>query len=482
MADDKGPKPVVHTKKHIARLERERRNTKLIQYIFFGALILVAGLLIWGYLDATYFQLRKPVAKVGEVEITRKDFQTRVKLERNGLISNYMQYQQFAQMFGMDMTAQLQQIQSQLDDSQTLGQGVIDSLINEELIRQEAEKRGITVSDAEIEEAVQGAYNFFPNGSPTPTVTATELVYPTLSDDIYNYVTPSPTITMTPENTNTPEPTATLTVGPTVTGTILPSETPTATVSPTPTLSPTPTETATPTLAPTATVDPNQPTETPLPTSTPYTLDGFKTQYSNGLSYFGKFGLNEEQYRRFFLTDLLRKKLYDQVTADIPAVEEQVWARHILVADEASALAVIERLDKGEDFGALATELSTDTGSAAQGGDLGWFGKGAMVPAFEEAAFALKVGEISQPVQSTFGYHIIQVIARQERPLSADELQQAKDSAFQEFLTSLRATYTVETMDDWLNFVPTVPNFITVSTEMAVTETASVKQTQQAQP
>lgn len=484
MADDRGQKPVVHTRKHVARLERERRQVKLIKYAFFGLLIFTVGMLLYGYLDAKFFQLQKPVATVGETEISRKDFQIRVRIERAGMINNYMQYSQFAQMFGMDMSAQLDQIQAQLDDPQTLGNGVIDSMINEELIRQEAAKRGITVTDAELDAAVQDAYQFYPAGSPTPTITFTPPVYPTISDDIYDYITPSPTITTTPEATATLEPTATVepsstpTSGPTVTGTIEPSLTPTATIPPpteTPTSSPTATSSPTPSITPSPTVDPNLPTETPFPTSTPYTLEGFKTEYQRGLTYFAKYGLNEEQYRVFFRTDILRKKLYEEVTKDIPSVEEQVWARHILVNDEAVALAIIERLNKGEDFGTLAVELSTDTGSGPQGGDLGWFGKGAMVAPFEEAAFALKVGEISQPVQSEYGYHIIQVIARQNRPLSAEEWQQARDSAFAEFLQTLRTEYTVTIMEDWLPYVPDEPNFFTVGTEAAITATAEAK-------
>ncbi|MBI5297009.1 MAG: peptidylprolyl isomerase [Chloroflexi bacterium] len=351
-------------------------------------------------------------------------------------------------------------------------------MINEELIRQEAAKRGITVTDAELDEAVQDAYQFYPAGSPTPTITFTPPVFPTISDDIYDYITPSPTITTTPEATATLEPSSTPTSGPTVTGTIEPSLTPTATVPPpteTPTSSPTATSSPTPSITPSPTVDPNLPTETPFPTSTPYTLEGFKTEYQRGLTYFAKYGLNEEQYRVFFRTDILRKKLYEEVTKDVSAVEEQVWARHILVNDEAVALAIIERINKGEDFGTLAVELSTDTGSGAQGGDLGWFGKGAMVAAFEEAAFALKVGEISQPVQSEYGYHIIQVIARQNRPLSAEEWQQARDFAFAEFLQTLRTEYTVTIAEDWLPYVPDEPNFFTVGTEAAITATADAK-------
>jgi peptidyl-prolyl cis-trans isomerase D len=485
MPNDKGQKPVVHTKKHVARLQRERQQTRMILFSFIGLLAISVGVLVYGYLNVNYFQLQKPVAKVGSVEITLKDFQTRVRLQRNSLISTYMQYSQFQQMFGMDLSSQLTQIQTQLSDPTTLGQGILDAMVNEALIRQEAAKRGITISDAEMQDAIQGAYQFFPNGTLTPTVTPTPVVMPTISNDILKYVTATLEATATPEFTATPAPaTATATIDPNVTVTATATLDPAISVTPSPTATVTvtlaPTETATATIAPTATIDPNAATATPEPTSTPYTLDGFKSEYAKGLTQFAKFGLTEQQYRDLYMTDLLRKKLYAEVTADVPTVNEQIWARHILVADEATALAIIERLKNGEDFGVLAAKLSTDTGSGAKGGDLGWFGKGMMVAPFEEAAFALKVGEISAPVKSDFGYHIIQVIARQERPLTADELTKARDAAFTAFLTGLRTTYSVVTYDIWKTNVPTDPSFESLATEAAITQSAATKQTQPA--
>ena len=169
-------------------------------------------------------------------------------------------------------------------------------------------------------------------------------------------------------------------------------------------------------------------------------------------------GLTEEQYRRLFETGLLRTKLIENVTADLPAEEEQVWARHILVADEEAANAVIERLENGEDFAALAIELSEDTGSGAVGGDLGWFGKGQMVPAFETTAFSLEDGEISDPVQSNFGWHIIQKLGHTTVPMSPSAYDQARQTAFDEFIATLREEADIVIHDRWMERVPTSPN------------------------
>ena len=87
---------------------------------------------------------------------------------------------------------------------------------------------------------------------------------------------------------------------------------------------------------------------------------------------------------------------------------DKIKCSHILVKKQSEALAILERLKKGEGFTNLARELSIDKGSAKRGGDLGLFGRGMMVKEFEEAAFKLKKGEITQePVKTEFGYHII---------------------------------------------------------------------------
>ncbi|WML57238.1 peptidylprolyl isomerase [Neobacillus sp. PS2-9] len=95
--------------------------------------------------------------------------------------------------------------------------------------------------------------------------------------------------------------------------------------------------------------------------------------------------------------------------------QPEIKARHILVADEKTANEVKKKLDGGAKFEDVAKEYSTDTASAQNGGDLGWFGTGKMDPDFEKAAYALKVNEISAPVKSQFGYHIIQLTDKKEK-------------------------------------------------------------------
>lgn len=432
MANPRENKPVLHTKKHIARLERERMQTRIILFSFIGLLVIVIGLLAYGYLDLNYLQSRRAIAKVGDVNITIGEWQARVRLERSRLINLDTQYQQYAQLFGIDTSSQVLQIENQLNSPTTLGQSVLDQMIDEELIRQESAKRGITASAEEIDRAIQSSYNYFPNGTPTPTITPTSVTFPTLSPDTLALVTITPTptqlMTETPTPTSTPDPLA----------------------SPTATVPPTATATAGPTSTP-------LPTFTPRPTATPYTLQGFQDSYQKGVDSLVKLGLTEAQVRRLYEANVLRQKLMDTITADVPRVQEQVWARHILVADEATANTVRQRLINGEDFAKVAAEVSTDTGTKDKGGDLGWFGKGVMVPEFEQAAFSLKVGELSQPIKSQFGYHIIQVLAHEDVPLDANGYDQARQTAFNDWLKSARTEYNVVTYDNWQNIIPTDP-------------------------
>jgi len=138
--------------------------------------------------------------------------------------------------------------------------------------------------------------------------------------------------------------------------------------------------------------------------------------------------------------NLIKQHLIVQLKAsDIPVVTDteileqydvgkEVEASHILVGDIETAQKVLNSLDEGQEFSVLAQEYSSD-GSSAGGGSLGYFGRGQMVPEFEKAAFSLDVGEVSEPIQSQFGYHIIKVTDRTPFEESFEEVKDELEAA-----------------------------------------------------
>jgi len=153
------------------------------------------------------------------------------------------------------------------------------------------------------------------------------------------------------------------------------------------------------------------------------------------------------------ITDADIRARYDKYVAETPPVNE-VKASHILVKTREEALAIIARLDAGEDFATIAKELSQDPGSGANGGDLGYFGPGQMVPEFEKAAFALDVGQYTkEPVQSQFGWHVIKVEDKrtQQPPAFEDVKEQFRSLVLREryfeLVKRLRGAATVEITD-----------------------------------
>jgi peptidyl-prolyl cis-trans isomerase C len=150
-------------------------------------------------------------------------------------------------------------------------------------------------------------------------------------------------------------------------------------------------------------------------------------------------------------TDDAMHKVYDQAVKQMPN-EEEVHARHILVPTEQEAKDIEAQLKKGADFAALAKQKSKDPG-ASNGGDLGWFTKSQMVPAFADAAFKLDKGQISDPVHTQFGWHIIEVMDKRIKPTPTYD--QVKDQlknyvarrAEAELVDNLRKSAKIERLD-----------------------------------
>jgi peptidyl-prolyl cis-trans isomerase C len=151
------------------------------------------------------------------------------------------------------------------------------------------------------------------------------------------------------------------------------------------------------------------------------------------------------------LSDDAMHKVYDEAIKQAPA-EEEVHARHILVETEDEAKAIEAELKKGADFATLAKEKSKDPG-AADGGDLGWFTKDQMVPEFSEVAFKLDKGQISDPVHTQFGWHIIKVEDKRTKPTPTfDQVKgqlanYVEHRAQAELVDNLRKNATIERLD-----------------------------------
>ena len=419
----------ISNKKHVAHAEVVRRQSLAIQYAALAIIVVVVGLLAYGFLSTSVLLPYRTVASVNGDKINLREFQGRVRLQRIQLINNFTQYYQFAQMFGAqdpfsdpNFGGLLQQIYGQLQSPEVVGQQVLDALVDERLIRQEAEKMGIKPSTEDIDASIQKQFGFFADGTPTAAPSSTPFAIPSLNPTQLALVTITPT----------PAPA---------------TEVPTAT----PDLTSTPT-----TVAATATTGP---TATALPSATPYTLEGFETSYADTLTSLKETTqLSAEDYRYFFETLYLREKVLEAVTKDVKPFEEQVWAQHILVDSEELANIILARFANGEDWDKLAAEYSLDESNAQTGGDLGWVNSDVgFVAEFKDALFSLQLAEISAPVQSQFGWHIIRVLGREQRPVDDQRFQELKEKAFTAWIEGIRAEADIQTFDIWKEYVPADP-------------------------
>lgn len=406
------------TRKQIARSRREQEQLRLI-YMGLGLVgLLILAVLAFGIIQTYVIEPNRPVAIVNGTEIATAAYQNRVRYERFLLENQYLQIQQqqsalaqpgneqLAEFLGPQYEQLAAQVVQQL---QTVDIKTVDLMVEDELVAEEAAARNLAVTPEEVTEYINRIVARQAGGLTAGAVEATA--------------------------TAGAEATATAAVW-----------TPTPTFTPSPTLTATATLTATGAITPTATP---ADTPTPAPTATPNIIatDELATQYTEWISVLNEHaGIDEGTYRGIVMSILLREKVQQALGAEVPLEAEQARARHILVETEEEAQSVIDRLEAGEDFADVAAELSQDTFSAAQGGDLGFVPKGRFVAPVDEVVFSLPIGEVSEPVQSDFGWHVIEVLEREVRELSSTDYDRAQSQAYADWLEAALAEAEVQNL------------------------------------
>lgn len=402
------------TKKHLARAERERIQRRWILGGTVMTALAVIALLVYGWVRETYIMPQEPVAVVDGQPITTREFQDRVRLIRLDLIGNYSELQQFGLLLQGDPTFQsriqqrLREVQSQLESPESLGLQALNELIEERLIRQEAQERGLTVSPEEVEAEVAADFGFYPFGTPTPAPTATIA----FAAQTARAATSSAAVASTTTPSASPSP------GPSPTGTA---------------------------------------TLPPLPTPTPYTLEAYRADYQTWLDYLQQFGIADSSARARYEARLWRKKLLQSFEASVPREADQVWLRQIVVADEPTAAQVHRLLLAGQTWESLAEQYSEDAATRQVGGDLGWRPRGTLLAEVEALAFQLPVGAISEPLQTQSGWVVIQVLGRELRTLDDGQYSQAVRAAFDAWLGVQRAQSQIDTKPFWEDRIPLEP-------------------------
>jgi len=410
---------------------RAEREAEIQRYVLLGTgiavgvvvLILVAAVVIELFVNPN-----RVVASVNDETITVAEFQERVRLERallnfqiNNFVANLTALGLDPNQFAGQEPLRTWLAQVQIPDQ--LGNSVINTMVADTLVRQQAAEMGITVSAEDIEAQVNEFFGFDPEAltvtEPTPTVEPT--------------ITPTPFVSPTPSRTPVPTPTPEATEEATAEVTEAVDTTPTFTPLP-----PTPTLTAEEQLA------------------------EFNTQRETVFSNIARSArISRERLNEYFETQALRKALSEarsELTNEVPHVN----ARHILVTTEEDARDILAALEAGESFAGLAQAASTDTGSGRNGGELGWAPVTNFVPPFAEAAANADIGALVGPVESEFGWHIIQVHDREIRSITDNELENARLREFERWLEDLRASEAtrIEISSIWADNVPSDPAFV----------------------
>lgn len=409
------------SRKEILLARRRERQTRQLRLLVLGVAGLLALIFIVAFIMVQVVTPRQPVAIVNGEEIAMRDWQDRVRFQRTQLVVGI---DQLAEAVGGDI-GQVQQLAGQqinlLMDPPTLGQAVLDEVINDRLIRQEAARRGIVVTDEDVQQEIEESFNFFSGASPTALPTPTETIMPTPS------LTPIPTAVITevvPTNTPFPTPTA----GPTV---------------------------------------------TPQPTPTPVSAEAFQQDYQDLLDQFGRYNVTEAQFREIIRSQLYEERLREALAEEegVPSEEEQVSFWYMAFDTLEQAEAARDRAIQ-EDFltvwNTIRSEPVDPEGEPAGfASELLWRTRESVTTTLNEdiaeEAFTLPLNVPSRVLtlpaateEAADRFYVIMVSGREVRPLTQATIDSRKEQLLQAWLEAQRATG-VETLDRWRANVPGRP-------------------------
>jgi hypothetical protein len=394
----------------LSRYERERRTRK---YVVIGsivvAIVVLALIGAFAYQQFVY-EPNRTIASVGGETINVTQVQAREKLEFANLQYSYSQLasavQQLQQSNSQDSSFLLQYYQQQLQQivsqasTDTIARNALQALIDDKLIRQEASKRGISVTRAEVQQEFEQALGYY-----SPTLTP----FPT-----YTPFTPAPTLT--PTVTATPMATAK-------------SITATAVVTPTPTEGPLPT--ATQRLQPTS-----------------ISLADMEQGQKNGEEYYTTLGYTADDFMRVYESNLLTTKLKEAIAQEVPTMTQHYKFDYVRFNEVATATQYLNLLSTQKiTFSAMISEVNTITQpvSIGYGANDDWTSKDSVTSMFGDEVLAqLESASLDKPTgvitsQLTGGYFILLPLGREVRQLSESDLSQAQSNAYQTWLTAARA-------------------------------------------
>jgi parvulin-like peptidyl-prolyl isomerase len=447
-------------RKRVSRRERDEQNTRILYGILGIAAVVIAVVLGAQAVNQYYLTPNKVLATVNGHEIKREDYW---KYRSNVLVNQISQYQQYASFFQGEQQQQYlamaQQASIQLDDvwgSKDTDPNTLQSMIDDQLYLDGLESLGLSITDQDVQNFIDERFANpeAPLFTPTPTPTliperaawATETAVSVAATATAEAaaVEASPDALASPgADTGTP-------VVPAAVEDASPAASPVDAESTPSAIEPDGSPIAD-AASPTAVDDAGTPeAASPEATQTPSQDEVRQTATANFDTYseqvFDLTHMDHDDYVRLVARPALARELVtNHFAQQIGQSAEQVHARHILVGTQELADKLYADLQADPDaFEQIAQDNSIDTGTAPNGGDLGWFARGVMVEPFEQVAFELAPGAISEPVQTQFGWHIIQVLEHEDnRALTDEQIQQTVQAATDRWLVEQRESASI---------------------------------------